>query len=636
MIKFLRSKGSTYFVKAILGLIILSFVPWGVSNLVQNRGQGTPVARIGTVDITQHALVKAIESTLMQNKLKITMAEALSMGIAKTMLDNQVASAAMGLEIQDLKLTVDQSSLERSIKSEALFHNEKGKFDPQLFKNFLSSRGMSEAKLKEMIASSLLEMQLVAPLGQGISMPKILLDQITKKQLEKRAFTVIRIPFDTIKDAPSPKEEDMKTYYQNHQDEFTTPEYRTFDVLVFDESQLQKGMPVDEREVKDIYQKNIKEYGVPEKRHLRIISREDKATATSFKNNGVKNKFKGWVDLGLITKEMAASKLEPAVQKAAFSLKKGDVSEPIKIGDSYYVVAVENIAAAHTKPLAAVHEEIASKIRDENSAKQISDFLRTVDDQIAGGATLSEIEKQFGTPSNGLKVKHIENVNIHGTSLASKDLPKGVSLEIIKTGFDTSVDTESPRIDMEGGTVSYMVRTKGIKPAVTKSFEDAKPLITKKLATVSKKEAALKKAKDLQDAINQKKSVDLKGYEVRSISLSDRFEIMVTHASDAPRSKGMEIKENSLLKTLIDAFGTPKGNALAGSEENAAVVVRVDATKDVDPKSDPRFYKKIKESIEQSLVGGMSQQFINALKDKFNFTIYQEQLDQLNNGGAQG
>lgn len=624
MIKFLRSKGSTYFVKAILGLIILSFIPWGVSNLVQNRGQGSLVAKIGNIDISKHALLKAIENTLSQNKLKITMAEALSMGAAKTILDNQIAGAALGLEIQDLKLAIDQKTLENNIKAEAFFHNEKGAFDPNLLKNFLSSRGLSEAKLKEMVTSSLLEMQLVSPLGQGITTPKLLLEHIAKKQLEKRSFTVIRIPFNGIKAAQPPKAEDLQNYYRDHQSEFTVPEYRTFSVLILDENHLQKKMHVDEKEIKSLYHQHMEDYAVPEKRHLKVISREDKEVAAMLKKEATKTKFKGWVDLGSQTKEAVASKLESAVLKAAFSLKKGEISDPIKVGESYYMVAVEGITPKHTKSFSEARESIIAKIWEDKGAKYVTDLLKTIDDQLAGGAPLAEVAKEYD-----LKIMNTSNVNVEGSSLDAKPLPHGITPDMIKTAFETAQDSESPRIDMEGNTSSYVVRVTKVAPSFVKSFDEVKPTIIKNLTDLAKKEAAIKKAQEIANTINQNKAFDLKAYESKTIPVSDRFEIIANHSSG---KRIHEPQENTLVKALIDGFGVPKGHALSGQEENAAIVVKVDAVVAGDPKKDPKFYDKIKEAVHTSIVHGVSEQFTNSLKDKFGLTIYKDQLEQLNSG----
>jgi len=621
MIKFLRSKGSTYFVKVLLGLIILSFIPWGITNLVPSRNQGSLVAKIGKIEITQHTLLKAIENTLSQSKLNITMAEALSLGIAKTILENQIANAALGLEIQDLKLTVASETLERSIRSEPFFHNKKGKFDPRLLKEFLQSRGMSEDKLKEMVASPLLEMQLVVPLGTGIVMPRTLLNHIVKKQLEKRSFTMIRIPFESMKNIPAPKEEDLKAYYQAHQNDFSVPETRTFSVLILEDSALQKRMKIEESQIKDFYQKNLKEYNVPERRHLKLISREDKETALALKKEAGPTQFKGWVDLGQISQEEAAAKLEPAVQKAAFSLNKGTISEPIKVGDSYYMVAVEDISPKHTLSLAQARATIAAKIIEEKGEKYLVEALRAIDDQLAGGNSLKEIAKDYQ-----LGVIGVTNVSLNDTSLRPTSLPQGITEEMVKTAFETGVNSESPRIEMEGAR-SYIVHVSQIKPSFVKPFEEVKSLIVKTLTQAAQKEAALKKAQNLQQAINHKKTVDLKAYEIKTIPLSDRFELMLNHAPDLKEMSTQEPK--GMVKVLMDGFGVPKGHAVIGEEGAAAVVLKVADVAPVDLKKDPKFYKKIEESIKVSLINSVSHQFTNALKDKFKTTIYQEKLDHL-------
>jgi peptidyl-prolyl cis-trans isomerase SurA len=61
----------------------------------------------------------------------------------------------------------------------------------------------------------------------------------------------------------------------------------------------------------------------------------------------------GWVERKI---------LAPALAEAAFTLKPGETSGPIELGDAVFLLHVEDRRAAHTRPLADVREEIEKEL----------------------------------------------------------------------------------------------------------------------------------------------------------------------------------------------------------------------------------------------------------------------------------
>ena len=64
----------------------------------------------------------------------------------------------------------------------------------------------------------------------------------------------------------------------------------------------------------------------------------------------------GWIDRKTLT---------PELNRAAFSLSPGELSDVIQVGDAFYILRVEAKKAAVTKPLSEMRDEISQKLYEE-------------------------------------------------------------------------------------------------------------------------------------------------------------------------------------------------------------------------------------------------------------------------------
>lgn len=64
----------------------------------------------------------------------------------------------------------------------------------------------------------------------------------------------------------------------------------------------------------------------------------------------------GWIDRKTLTSEL---------NNVAFSLKPGELSDVVRVGDAFYILRVEAKKAAVTKPLAEMRDEIGQKLKEQ-------------------------------------------------------------------------------------------------------------------------------------------------------------------------------------------------------------------------------------------------------------------------------
>ena len=68
----------------------------------------------------------------------------------------------------------------------------------------------------------------------------------------------------------------------------------------------------------------------------------------------------GWVERSVLRKELS---------DVAFTLSKGQISQPIDTSDSVYLMQVEDTKAAGLRPLADVRDEIEKKLQIQEQAR---------------------------------------------------------------------------------------------------------------------------------------------------------------------------------------------------------------------------------------------------------------------------
>ncbi len=80
----------------------------------------------------------------------------------------------------------------------------------------------------------------------------------------------------------------------------------------------------------------------------------------------------GWIDRKTLTEEM---------NKFAFALKPGELSEPIQLGDTFYIMRVDAKKPSVTKPLAEVRDEISKKLFEEERLRLQDQWIATLRDK---------------------------------------------------------------------------------------------------------------------------------------------------------------------------------------------------------------------------------------------------------------
>jgi parvulin-like peptidyl-prolyl isomerase len=135
-----------------------------------------------------------------------------------------------------------------------------------------------------------------------------------------------------------------------------------------------------EADLKVYYDKNIKEFKKPEEVKLRLLSSKDENKALE-----MLKKLKAGEDIGQVAHSMSEDesrskggdlgyihkgRIMPEIDQIAFSLIFGGISDPIHVGDMWYIVKVEDKLPERTLPF----EEVKGKLEKELEAQKANEL----------------------------------------------------------------------------------------------------------------------------------------------------------------------------------------------------------------------------------------------------------------------
>ena len=124
----------------VMGLIIVSFVIWGVGDMLRGFTAST-VASVGAAKISAQEYHYAYQRTLQQYQRRLrqpfTNEQARAVGIDRQVLQRLLSEAAIDEETRKLGLNISDEALRSLITSNPAFQDKSGAFDPQRFASIL-------------------------------------------------------------------------------------------------------------------------------------------------------------------------------------------------------------------------------------------------------------------------------------------------------------------------------------------------------------------------------------------------------------------------------------------------------------------------------------------------------------------
>jgi len=465
----------------VMGLIILSFMIWGIGDIFRNLGANT-LAKVGDEEISTQAYREAYLTILQrlqrQARRTITNDEARMLGLDRQVLARLIGEAALNQEAVRLGLAVSDQEVARVIASDEMFKGANGGFDRQRFEQLLRDNGMTEKTFVHEQHDLLLRHMLTDAVVSGLTVPKILLEAIHMFQTEARDVDTFFLPVAAVGEIPAPTDDEIGKYFADRAQAYATPEHRKLLILALDPASLAGLQTIAPEDVRALYeaQKETR-FTVPETRQVQQISFPDTASAAearkkldagaTFESLLADQKLTDKdADLGMLARK---DMVDQKVADAAFALPEGGISQPIEGAFGTKIIRVTKIVPASVQPFETVEADLKKQLATDKARKEIAGLHDKIEDLHSSGKTLAEVAE-----ATGLKTRLIESITATGQDAKGapvEDLPDAPNL--LKAAFASDVGVDNDTLSLpQGGFLWFEVQ--GVDKARRRTLEEAR------------------------------------------------------------------------------------------------------------------------------------------------------------------
>ena len=421
----------------VMGLIIISFVIWGVGDMLRGF-TSTTVASVGGAKISAQEYHAAYQRALQQYqrklRLPLTNEQAHAIGLDRQVLQQLLSEAAVDVETRNLGLGVSIDTLRKMITSNPNFRDKSGAFDAERFAEALRNMDMNEQSFVSDLRKQTLRQFVVAALTTGIVAPRAEIAAEADYEGQTRSVDYFVLPAASAGEIPAPSQDALKTFFNDRKGSYRAPEYRGMDVVSLEPDSIANPAEVSDADARAAYDKlagKDPRFGSPEKRDLQQVlfpSDADAAAAeakikagASFddivKERGLKPED---AELGETTRDAIPNKAEA---DAVFALPQGGVSGVLQSQFGPVIVRVKSVTPSTIKPYAEVAEEVKRQVSASRAGDKIQDLHDKIEDLRVSGKSLVEAAKAVG-----LTAQTIAAVDAQG------DDPAGAKVESARQG----------------------------------------------------------------------------------------------------------------------------------------------------------------------------------------------------------
>jgi peptidyl-prolyl cis-trans isomerase D len=635
MLRGIHKASSTWLGKGVLavimGFLVISFAIWGIGDIFRGFGQNSAITVAGT-EISLEQFREYYTDQLRQLSRRagraITPDQVRALGLDRQIIGRLVAETTLDHQAKAMGLGISNAEIAERITSDPNFRGPSGQFDRARFEELIREAGYSEGRFVETQRKVILRRQIAQSFAGELHIPLAAMTAINQFRNEKRSIEYLALGAAQAGDIPAPTSAELDAYYQEHKVLFRAPEYRKVTLLALSPAALAKPNAVSDADGKNYYEQHKSAFGKPEKREIKQIvfpnaeaakaAREQidkgKSFADLVKDRGLKASD---TDLGMVTKSAI---IDAAIADAAFALKSGAVSQPIKGAFGTVLVTTGKIEPGAQKSYAEVAPQIKKQIAESRAKTQIDDLRDKIEDERAAGSTLAEAGAKLG-----LKARVIDAVDRSGRGPDGKPIPElPQQPNLVASAFASDVGVDNDALQLPDGGVLYYDVT-GVTPSRERTLDEVKGKVEQQW-------------RDDEIAKRLKAKTDEMVGKLKSggtlAQLATDAGLQVQKQADLQRGKPAGFLPAKLVEAV---FSTPKDVPAVsdGKQATERYVFRV--TDVVDPKLDAASAegKAIATSLANSYSDDITGGYIARLESEFGVDINTSLVNQVIGGARQ-
>jgi peptidyl-prolyl cis-trans isomerase D len=614
-------------------LMAVSFVGWGISSdLFRLMGPPTWIAKVGGETIEIPAFQAEYQRAMAQQTRNLPSGQEPTADqrrqVGQQTLDRMVAQAALGQELNRLRIVTPDDALAAVVRSMPAFRGSDGNFSRAAFTAVLQNNGYTEARFLAQLRTDIAQRQVLSAVSDSAAAPEAEVTPLFTTEFEKRAADMAFFPFAAAPEPAAPTEAVLTRWFDNHPDSYTTPEYRRIKAVELSPESLAGEITVTDDDLHAAYDARKAEYQVPEKRSAEVISTQDEAKARA-----LAEKWRAGADwtamqaaaqadgAAAITQDDATQVQfpDPDLANAVFSAPADTVPQPVKGQLGWFVVKVTKIAGGTTTTFDQAKDALKARVLASKAADLMYDRANKLDQVLGNASSLDDLPGDLGV------------IGVTGTLDPSGDTPSGtpapipgpaeLKAAIIAAAFKARqgdppqlTEVQTPSI---GGSAYYALSVESIIPPGRKPFDAVKDQVAEDWKQDQRRRSENQAATAMMTAVQDGKS------------FSDAATIAGLTPKLSPRVTRNEPNPDISPELQRVLFGMKLNEATMVEIPDGFVVAQLAEIVKPDAAADRIGYDQARTAVTKSISGDIGTVFVDALRRRAGPRINQQAFDSV-------
>jgi len=294
---------------------------------------------------------------------------------------------------------------------------------------------------------------------------------------------------------------------------------------------------------------------------------------------------------------------------AAFKLKAGSFSAPVKSDLGWHILRVTKIEKTKTRPFDQVKAKLKTDIQKERAGDRMVKLTNQIEDELGSGATLEEAAKKYN-----LKVVKYAAVDRQGNDGDGNKI-KGLltAPEFLSRVFELDEGEDSGMVEARSGA-SFVARIDKITKPALRPLDKVRDKVVAAIKKDSRRAAATKRAKEILEKLKG-------GFTLATVAKKEKLTVRTTKpfARDG-RAAGADMP-GALVTKL---FKARRGQALMENGKNGVLLAALKDILEANPSSDTAGSKRLSETLARGIHVDLLAALAGALKDRHSVDIDQD------------
>jgi peptidyl-prolyl cis-trans isomerase D len=419
MLSFMRKHARSWFIKVLLGAVIVVFILFYGFNLWDR--EASLIASVGDAKISLREFRVQHERLLQaQQGRRSELTPEQRRMLKETTLESLVDQFLLLQQADRWQVTVGDAEISEYIRGISLFQ-EDGNFSYPRFLQHLRTQGQTEEEFMKELHRFLRIQKLEDLIRDGVKVTDAEVEAVYRLFNDRVVLQYVAIGPEALAQEVTVTPQEVESYFQEHRGRYEIPESVAVSYLRFDPKDYASAAQVSEKELEERYGTTRDRWREAKQvlaRQIFLRSAEDedpdaRKLALQRAEDLLRRLQKG-EEFGKLAREHSEDKetapqgglmgwkrqgeLPEALEKALFEeMSQGQMSErPAKSPQGFHILRLEEARAERVKPLEEVRETLEGELRQSKSVQLASDMARAAHLEIFKGMEMGDCAKQHG------------------------------------------------------------------------------------------------------------------------------------------------------------------------------------------------------------------------------------------------